>query len=203
MLHSDNVSNSVGVQCGMRRPTFAFNAVQSPRRSGKTRRFNVGNHDGAIISDSSGKQCSSSSEGTSSNYETKGNLIGECNSSPTLGSLSTSTPQKPEGDIHNAKNQFRRAANVCGNDVQLVSTPLPYSTTGDCQKPRKRKERLDSSSSITQERKLVRSNSEERPPEEKSEIRRVVSHEDFLPLHVHNARLASQYAHNDNIHKVS
>lgn len=60
-------------------------------------------------------------------------------------------------------------------------------------KPRKRKERHESIGSITQERKVVRSNSEERPLEENDDgsqyMRRVSSHEDFKkshPLHERN-----------------
>lgn len=61
-------------------------------------------------------------------------------------------------------------------------------------KPRKRKERHESIGSITQERKVVRSNSEERPLEDGEDgtsqyMRRVSSHEDFKksqPLHERN-----------------
>lgn len=54
---------------------------------------------------------------------------------------------------------------------------------------RKRKERQDSTSSMTQDRKLVRSNSEEILVQSQEIIRRVSSHEDFkkpLPLQSHN-----------------
>lgn len=56
-------------------------------------------------------------------------------------------------------------------------------------KPRKRKERQESVSFIFQERKVIRSNSEERPTDVSQDIRRVASHEDFKkkqPLQVHN-----------------
>lgn len=52
----------------------------------------------------------------------------------------------------------------------------------DWQKPRKRKERQDSTSSITQDRKLVRSNSEEYLTTGYDVIRRVSSHEDCKKL---------------------
>lgn len=52
----------------------------------------------------------------------------------------------------------------------------------DWEKPRKRKERQDSTSSITQDRKLVRSNSEEYLTAGYDVIRRVSSHEDCKKL---------------------
>lgn len=64
-------------------------------------------------------------------------------------------------------------------------------------KPRKRKERHESIGSITQERKVVRSNSEERPLEDTEDaqyMRRVSSHEDFKksqPLHERNCSITN------------
>lgn len=64
-----------------------------------------------------------------------------------------------------------------------VRNPLTYDEAKANCKARKRKERQESVSSISQERKVIRSNSEERPNnidnDAKNEIRRVSSHEDF------------------------
>lgn len=64
-----------------------------------------------------------------------------------------------------------------------VRNPLTYDEAKANCKARKRKERQESVSSISQERKVIRSNSEERPnnidSDAKNEIRRVSSHEDF------------------------
>lgn len=63
-----------------------------------------------------------------------------------------------------------------------VRNPLTYDEAKANCKARKRKERQESVSSISQERKVIRSNSEERPNNGndcKNEIRRVSSHEDF------------------------
>lgn len=64
-----------------------------------------------------------------------------------------------------------------------VRNPLTYDEAKANCKARKRKERQESISSISQERKVIRSNSEERPnnndKDGNNEIRRVSSHEDF------------------------
>lgn len=73
-------------------------------------------------------------------------------------------------------------------------TPTTFEEAKNVCKARKRKERQESIGSVSQERKVIRSNSEERPIEPinnngKKDIRRVVSHEDFQkahPLHEHN-----------------
>ncbi|KAK5646095.1 hypothetical protein RI129_004559 [Pyrocoelia pectoralis] len=73
-------------------------------------------------------------------------------------------------------------------------TPTTFEEAKSVCKARKRKERQESVGSVSQERKVIRSNSEERPIEPinnngKKDIRRVVSHEDFQkahPLHEHN-----------------
>lgn len=75
-----------------------------------------------------------------------------------------------------------------------TQTPTNYEEAKSMCKARKRKERQESIGSVSQERKVIRSNSEERPTEvakdgSKKDIRRVVSHEDFQkahPLHEHN-----------------
>lgn len=77
-------------------------------------------------------------------------------------------------------------------------TPLTYDEAKASAKARKRKERQESISSISQERKVIRSNSEERPICQKNEnnkdIRRVSSNEDFQhsqPLQTHNDNVAT------------
>ncbi|XP_031342366.1 protein FAM13A isoform X1 [Photinus pyralis] len=73
-------------------------------------------------------------------------------------------------------------------------TPTTFEEAKSAAKARKRKERQESIGSISQERKVIRSNSEERPIEpiknnDKKDMRRVVSHEDFQkahPLQEHN-----------------
>uniref|UniRef100_A0A182NGT6 FAM13A-like domain-containing protein n=1 Tax=Anopheles dirus TaxID=7168 RepID=A0A182NGT6_9DIPT len=62
----------------------------------------------------------------------------------------------------------------------LVNQYLPnLINSSEWQNCRKRKERQDSTSSISQDRKLIRSNSEEHLPNCQEVIRRVSSHEDF------------------------
>uniref|UniRef100_A0A182KGB5 FAM13A-like domain-containing protein n=1 Tax=Anopheles christyi TaxID=43041 RepID=A0A182KGB5_9DIPT len=80
----------------------------------------------------------------------------------------------------------------CGEDEssQALSPPPPPTVlvnqylpnlinSSEWQNCRKRKERQDSTSSISQDRKLIRSNSEEHLPNCQEVIRRVSSHEDF------------------------
>ncbi|KAF5296811.1 hypothetical protein FQA39_LY12329 [Lamprigera yunnana] len=74
------------------------------------------------------------------------------------------------------------------------TNPTSFEEAKSICKARKRKERQESIGSVSQERKVIRSNSEERPVEgtsdsSKKDIRRVVSQEDFQkthPLHEHN-----------------
>lgn len=66
---------------------------------------------------------------------------------------------------------------------------------------RKRKERQESVSSISQERKVIRSSSEERPVKsksEQSEIRRVSSHEDVIKQNKDEASIDNLLIHHDN-----
>ncbi|XP_053677291.1 protein FAM13A [Anopheles nili] len=72
----------------------------------------------------------------------------------------------------------------CGSSLPpptvLVNQYLPnLINSSEWQNCRKRKERQDSTSSISQDRKLIRSNSEEHLPNCQEVIRRVSSHEDF------------------------
>lgn len=79
-----------------------------------------------------------------------------------------------------------------GRNGTYTSSYLPnIISSAEWQNGRKRKERQDSTSSITQDRKLVRSNSEEQLPNVCADgFRRVSSHEDFNkrppPLHLKN-----------------
>ncbi|PNF24688.1 hypothetical protein B7P43_G17562 [Cryptotermes secundus] len=86
-----------------------------------------------------------------------------------------------------------------GGPVEVVATP----SSGQKQQHqhRKRKERHESFNSQNQERKVIRSNSEERPLEEssgncKDSIRRVSSHEDFSQVKVSSKN-------NNNINKTN
>lgn len=87
-------------------------------------------------------------------------------------------------DINNDNNNNNNNNN---SSTYLPNILVPNAEWQQC---RKRKERQDSTSSITQDRKLVRSNSEEHVPNCQEEvIRRVSSHEDFKkrnPLQAHN-----------------
>lgn len=92
--------------------------------------------------------------------------------------------------VETMKGPSRKDEQQCvhpSRDVKLKSTkPTPASfdeAKASC-KARKRKERQESISSLCQERKVIRSNSEERPTqkkhfENKTSIRRVSSSEDF------------------------
>ncbi|RZC40548.1 hypothetical protein BDFB_008217 [Asbolus verrucosus] len=86
--------------------------------------------------------------------------------------------QQKSGTLHSYSKDFGK--------IKSKTNPLPTSydeAKASC-KARKRKERQESISSLCQERKVIRSNSEERPTqkkyfENKSSIRRVSSSEDF------------------------
>jgi hypothetical protein len=121
---------------------------------------------------------------------------------------SPSAEQK-EGDLDRLTTSASIRSNVSSNSAQTViksnvnnnddnnnssSNYLPniIIASAEYQQCRKRKDRQDSSSSLNQDRKLVRSNSEEHVScgdKNNDVIRRVSSHEDFkkpLPLHEHN-----------------
>ncbi|GFG40438.1 hypothetical protein Cfor_01607 [Coptotermes formosanus] len=94
---------------------------------------------------------------------------------------------------------FADASVESGEPVEVVVTP----TGSHIQQHqhRKRKERYESVNSQSQERKVIRSNSEERPPEEgsvncKDSIRRVSSHEDF-------SLVKGSSKNNNNINKTN
>lgn len=112
--------------------------------------------------------------------------------------------EQTEGDL----NRLTTSASIRSNSESLNSAQTIIKTNdsnnnnssnylpniiianAEYQQCRKRKDRHDSISSLTQDRKLVRSNSEEHVPSCQGEvIRRVSSHEDFkkpLPLKEHN-----------------
>lgn len=85
--------------------------------------------------------------------------------------------------------------------LQTQAVAEDVNTAREEVKPRKRKERHESIGSITQERKVVRSNSEERPLEDGEDstsqyMRRVSSHEDFKksqPLHERNCSKTTNF----------
>lgn len=114
--------------------------------------------------------------------------------------------EQTEGDLNRLTTSASIRSNESLNSVQTIiksndnnnnksnnsSNYLPniIIANAEYQQCRKRKDRHDSISSLTQDRKLVRSNSEEHVPSCQGEvIRRVSSHEDFkkpLPLKEHN-----------------
>ncbi|XP_055618963.1 protein FAM13A isoform X2 [Toxorhynchites rutilus septentrionalis] len=125
--------------------------------------------------------------------------------SPTTGSLSSAQTEHEEGENSSGKNNHiissilqqhsNIGSNIDGsnNGAGSCSKGNSGTTTGpstsqylpnlinssEWQNCRKRKERQDSTSSISQDRKLIRSNSEEHLPNCQEVIRRVSSHEDF------------------------
>lgn len=119
-------------------------------------------------------------------------------------SSSSSTASTPSHDLsHHQCTLIPIVDPNCDNNTSIsnLKTSEPFNSTYlpeiidplEWQKSRKRKERLDSTSSTTQDRKLVRSNSEELLPNPDNDhhdevIRRVASHEDFQkkPLHENN-----------------
>lgn len=118
--------------------------------------------------------------------------------SDDLGRLTNNSSSKGTSTNSSIKSQqqLQNRGNFNNNSNHIVSSYLPNILLNSCewQTGRKRKERQDSTSSTTQDRKLVRSNSEEQLPNANNtneiDIRRVSSHEDFNrkppPLHLHN-----------------
>lgn len=94
------------------------------------------------------------------------------------------------GNNHQSGSRSKVDSDINDSNNNNSSKYLPnFINPADWQNCRKRKERQDSTSSITQDRKLVRSNSEEHVPNCQEVIRRVASHEDFKkpnPLQQHN-----------------
>lgn len=88
-----------------------------------------------------------------------------------------------------------------------IRTPLTYDEAKANCKARKRKERQESVSSISQERKVIRSNSEERPNSDhdnKSDIRRVSSHEDFQKTQtLQNSNSEEKLDHKSNKQEIN
>lgn len=105
-----------------------------------------------------------------------------------LNRLTTSTSIRSTESLNSARTIIK--SNDSNNNNSSNYLPNIIIANTEYQQCRKRKDRHDSISSLTQERKLVRSNSEEHVPSCQGEvIRRVSSHEDFkkpLPLKEHN-----------------
>lgn len=107
-----------------------------------------------------------------------------------LNRLTTSASIRSNESLH--LTQTINSSNDSNNNKNNSSNYLPniIIASSEYQQCRKRKERQDSISSQTHDRKLVRSNSEEHVPSFQGEvIRRVASHEDFkkpTPLKEHN-----------------
>lgn len=119
--------------------------------------------------------------------------------SPTTASLSSAQTEHDEGCDNNSNNsncghgdggkqhllqqQQQHGGGGSSDSNGAISTVSQYLpnliNSSEWQNCRKRKERQDSTSSISQDRKLIRSNSEEHLPNCGEVIRRVSSHEDF------------------------
>ncbi|CRL08532.1 CLUMA_CG021358, isoform A [Clunio marinus] len=114
-----------------------------------------------------------------------------------LNRLTTSASIRSSESLNSTHQTIIKKTNVNNNDnnnnkSNNSSNYLPniIIANAEYQQCRKRKDRHDSISSLTQDRKLVRSNSEEHVPSCQGEVmRRVSSHEDFKkpsPLKEHN-----------------
>lgn len=90
----------------------------------------------------------------------------------------------PRIDYESKAGKIKKAFTSCLGS-KPTSTPTTYDEAKASCKARKRKERQESISSLCEDRKVIRSNSEERPAqrkhlEKKDNIRRVSSNEDFI-----------------------
>lgn len=109
-----------------------------------------------------------------------------------LNRLTTSASIRSNESLNSAQTIIKANVINDNNNNKNASNYLPniIIANSEYQQCRKRKDRHDSISSLTQDRKLVRSNSEEHVPSCQGEvIRRVASHEDFKkpsPLKEHN-----------------
>lgn len=112
-----------------------------------------------------------------------------------LNRLTTSASIRSNESLNSTQKIIKTNVNNDSNNNKNNSSnylPNIIIANSEYQQCRKRKDRHDSISSLTQERKLVRSNSEEHVPSCQGEsIRRVASHEDFKkpsPLKEHNEK---------------
>ncbi|KAK4879139.1 hypothetical protein RN001_007285 [Aquatica leii] len=110
--------------------------------------------------------------------------------------MKTSSKKEDKEVLNEQESKFGKVKRMITDTLRKSNNPTPtsFEEAKNLCKARKRKERQESIGSVSQERKVIRSNSEERPVEVvndngKKDIRRVVSHEDFQkthPLHEHN-----------------
>lgn len=125
-----------------------------------------------------------------------------------LNRLTTSASVRSSDSVNSSQTVIKNNNNNNNNDsnnnsssngkINSSSNYLPNIAIEYQQQCRKRKDRQDSTSSLTQDRKVVRSNSEENVPtaavlqSTNDAIRRVSSHEDFnkKPLQEHNEKTA-------------
>lgn len=110
-----------------------------------------------------------------------------------LNRLTTSTSIRSNESLSSTQTIIKTNINNDNNNNNSSNyLPNIIIANTEYQQCRKRKDRQDSISSLTQDRKLVRSNSEEHVPSCQGEvIRRVASHEDFKkksPLKEHNEK---------------
>lgn len=109
--------------------------------------------------------------GGKSNHHRNNHLQQQHGNSNSNNNGSGGSPKNGDGSSSNGSN---------GTTGASTSQYLPnLINSSEWQNCRKRKERQDSTSSISQDRKLIRSNSEEHLPNCQEVIRRVSSHEDF------------------------
>ena len=115
-----------------------------------------------------------------------------------LNRLTTSASIRSNESLSSTQTSIKTNVNNDNNNNNSSNyLPNIIIANTEYQQCRKRKDRQDSISSLTQDRKLVRSNSEEHVPSCQGEvIRRVASHEDFKkksPLKEHNEK------HDENV----
>ncbi|XP_062543525.1 protein FAM13A isoform X1 [Armigeres subalbatus] len=167
-------------KCGMRRPSLGQNEDDLSRLT-------------TVISPTTASLSSAQTEpdggdhsggcGDKSNYKINNHHLLQQQHSKN-GSTSSSSSINSSTNNNNNNNNYS-CSNNCNisnssSSASLDGALLPNVTnSSEWQNCRKRKERQDSTSSISQDRKLIRSNSEEHLPNCKEVIRRVSSHEDF------------------------
>lgn len=143
-------------QCGMRRPSLGQNEDDLSRLT-------------TVISPTTASLSSAQTEHEGCDNNSGGDSNSNCGSS---GKQHLLQQQHGGGGVGSGSSD--------NGAISTVSQYLPnLINSSEWQNCRKRKERQDSTSSISQDRKLIRSNSEEHLPNCGEVIRRVSSHEDF------------------------
>uniref|UniRef100_A0A182PHJ7 FAM13A-like domain-containing protein n=1 Tax=Anopheles epiroticus TaxID=199890 RepID=A0A182PHJ7_9DIPT len=162
-------------KCGMRRPSLGQNEDDLSRLT-------------TIISPTSISLSSNGGSKSVSNSSSSNGINTTTSSSSDGVKAIAGNKGKGESDDHLGTG----GGSGCGDESSQALPPPPAPpavlvnqylpnliNSSEWQNCRKRKERQDSTSSISQDRKLIRSNSEEHLPNCQEVIRRVSSHEDF------------------------